>query len=111
MSDLVHPTGRGYGLEPGRQPWSVSRAITRMERTTQVGLARIELQAQLEAHKAQAVGYVGTQALQAVALVSGCEAQLARMCPAAAPRLQGIADVTALSLAHVVADSARRIGG
>lgn len=75
-----------------------------------MGLARLEVQAQMESAKAHAVGYVGQQAMQAVTMVSQMEGQLGQACPLAVSRLQGIADMTALAIAQVVADSARKLG-
>lgn len=47
--------------------------------------------------------------MQAVTMVSQMEGQLGQACPLAVTRLQGIADMTALSIAQVVSDAARRI--
>lgn len=109
MSTLI-PIPSSGGFVERRQDRSVSRVLAGLERSQAVGLARIESEAQLEAAKAHAVGYIGQQAMQAVAMVSQMEGQLAQACPLATTRLQGIADMTALSVAQVVADSARRIG-
>ena len=45
-----------------------------------------------------------------VAMVSQLEGQLGAACPLAVSRLQGIADMTALSLAEVVSDAAQKLG-
>lgn len=97
------------GLEP-RPTRSLARALKGLDQSTTFGLAKIESQAQMEAGRAHAVGYVGQQAMQAIAMVSEMEGQLGRACPPAANRLRGIADVTALGMAQVVADSVCRIG-
>lgn len=86
------------------------RAVTSYQRSGAVALAQIEQQAQVEAAKTHAIGFVGQQAMQAVTMVSQLEAQLGQACPLAVTRLQGIADITALSVAQVVADAARKIG-
>lgn len=88
---------------------TANRALTGYERTRAVGMARIEVQAELEASKVHAVGYVGQQAMQAVTMVSQLEGQLGQACPLAVTRLQGIADMTALSIAQVVGDAARKL--
>ena len=44
------------------------------------------------------IGFVGQQAMQAVTMVSQLEGQLGQACPLAVTRLQGIADITALSM-------------
>lgn len=91
---------------PGR---ALARQAAALDHCRQLGLARIEAQAQLEAARAHAVGYVGQQAMQAVAMVSQLEGQLGTMCPLAVTRLQGIADVTAMAIAQVVMDTGRRL--
>jgi hypothetical protein len=106
---LVHvPTGSGRALAR-REDRALARQLDGLGRSTSVGLARIEAQAQLEAARAHAVGYVGQQAMHAVTMVSQLEGQLAQACPLATTRLQGVADMTALSIAQVVADAARRL--
>ena len=57
----------------------------------------------------QAMAYIGRQGLQAVALMSELEGKLGQLCPLAVSRLQAVADMTALSVAEVVADSGRRL--
>lgn len=109
MTNLVAMSGGG-GLVARRDDRAVARAVSGLQRSTEIGLARLEHQAQIESAKAHAVGYVGQQAMQAVTMVSQLEAQLGQACPMAVSRLQGIADMTALSIAQVVADSARKLG-
>ena len=97
-STEVAPTGVGALVE--RKADRLARKqVEQLQRTKRVGLAR-----------AQAVGYVGQQAMQTVTMVSQLEGQLGAACPLAVSRLQGIADMTALSLAEVVSDAARKMG-
>ena len=113
-----HPTGgssmstlvpsKGY-ISP-RRARVASRELCDLEVRKEVEIAEIEVQAQIEAAKTHAVGYVGAQAMQAVTMVSQLELQLGQACPLAVTRLQGIADMTALSISQVVMDSARKIG-
>ena len=56
------------------------------------------------------MGWGGHGTMQTVAMVSQLEGQLGMACPLAVSRLQGIADMTALSLAEVVSDAARKMG-
>lgn len=93
-----------------RESRAMVRQIEGFERSKTVALARVEAQAQIEAGKTHAVGFVGQQAMQAVAMVSQLEQQLGEACPIAVTRLQGIADMAALSMAQVVADTARKLG-
>ena len=81
MSNLIPATGGGNSNFLGRRE---DRGVVR-----QIG------------------GPVGSKA---VAMVSQMDGQLGQACPLAVTRLQGIADMTALSIAQVVADSARTIG-
>ena len=110
MSNLIPASGGTGNFLERREDRAVYRQISGLERSKAVGLARLEHQAELEAAKAHAVGYVGQQAMQAVTMLSQMEGQLGAACPLAVTRLQGIADMTALSIAQVVADSARKIG-
>jgi hypothetical protein len=80
-----------------------------MEANTEVGLARIEQAAMTQVARADAVAFVGRAGMQAVAMVSQFEAQLGQACPMAVSRLQGIADMTALGVAEVVADTVRQV--
>lgn len=110
MADLIPVSGGINNYIEKREDRALSRQIAGLERSKAVGLARIEHQAQLEAAKAHGVGYVGHQALQVVAMVSQLEVQLGQTVPAAVTRLQGVADMTALSIAQVVADAPQKIG-
>lgn len=107
MSELMRTAGLPLARFEQR---SVGRAVARTQANTEVSLARIESQTLQQVAKVQAVGYVGQQAMQVVTMVSQMEQQLGAACPMAVTRLQGIADMTALSVAQVVADTARRLG-
>lgn len=110
MSGELVPARGLTEISQRRQSRAVTRQIGGLESSKAVGLARVEVQAELEAAKVHAIGYVGQQAMQAVTMVSQLEQQLGSACPLAVTRLQGIADMTALSVAQVVADSTRKIG-
>ena len=97
------------GLMSPRQSRRMARELERVEAGTQLGVARIDQAAELQAVRIQAVGYVGKRALHEVALVSQTEQQLAALVPIAAGRLQAIGDMTALSLADVVSDTLRKV--
>lgn len=93
-----------------QQSKALARQLGTVERSRTLSLAKLESAAQIQASKVHAVGFVGQQAMQAVAMVSQLEQQLGQACPLAVTRLQGIADMTALSMAQVVADTARKFG-
>lgn len=67
---------------------------------------RIENVAEVQAVIADAVTFVGRQAMQDVAMLSQIETQLAQAVPHASGRLAAIADLTAIALSQVVADAA-----
>lgn len=110
MSNNLTPyTSASLVTSGPRQDRALARSLGCLERSKTLGLARVESAAQLEAARAHAVGYVGQQAMQAVTMVSQLEGQLGTMCPLAVTRLQGIADITAMSIANVVMDAARKL--
>lgn len=110
MSHDLTPIRSGLSSLPERrEDRALARQLGSLDRSKSFAIARVEAQAQVEAARAHAVGYVGQQAMQAVTMVSQLEGQLGTMCPLAVTRLQGIADMTALSIAQVVADSGRRL--
>lgn len=109
MSNLIPSHQSTGGLSQSRDERALSRQLARLEGGRVVGIARLEVAAQIEAARVHAVGYVGQQALQAVAMVSQMEGQLGQICPLAVSRLQGIADITALSVAQVVSEAHRRL--
>ena len=86
-----------------------SRAVARVDAGNEVRLARLDAEAEVQAAPADAVTYVGRRAMQDVALLSQLEQQLALAVPMASGRLAAIADVAALALTDVVADTARRL--
>ncbi len=72
--------------------------------------AQIQDEAELQVERVQAVGYVGQQGMQVVALVSQMEGNLANLVPLATSRLQAIGDIVALEVADVVSQTPRRVG-
>jgi hypothetical protein len=106
MANLV-PTSSGSVY---RRESRYSRgAIARLDAQTEIGLARIEQAAELQAGRAGAVTYVAKRALQEVALISQLEAQLSMIIPMATSRLQALGDIAALEAADVVSQTVRRV--
>lgn len=95
MSGMVHRSDH-RGLR---------RDLSTTERARALALARVEAQAEVQALKTQALGYVGQQGMQAIAMVSQLEGQLGQACPLAVSRLQGIGDMTAMAVAQVIMDT------
>ena len=87
----------------------LARLEAKTELETRASLMRLEQIADIQTGRIQAVAYVGKQGMEAVALVSQVEQQLAQIVPLATSRLQAIADVTALGVAEVVVDTVRRV--
>jgi hypothetical protein len=119
MPDFLTPSSSGVAAVPlsRRQARAVEATgyatavqIANVEAQKTVTLARVEAQAQVQAAKVHAVGFVGQQGLHAVAMLSQLESQLAQIVPAAVTRLQGVADLSALVIAEIVGESARKLG-
>ena len=106
MSNIV-PAGNA-GISP-RQSRITGRVLARIDSQTEVGLAEIESQAELQVGRVIAVAYVGKRAMHEVAMLSQLEVQLATLVPMATSRLQAIGDMVALEAADVVSDTVRRV--
>lgn len=98
LSDAVHNFSGGDALGRRPVPARVQRAVNRGV-AVELGLG------QVHAAQVRAVEYVADQALQAVGRLSRTEAFHARYVPHAAARLQAIADIAAMSLADIVAQT------
>jgi hypothetical protein len=105
MSEMV-PLG---SLIARRESRELGRQLSRLEGKGRLELATINQQADLQAERVGAVAYVGKRALHETAMLSQLEVQLAMLVPAATSRLQGLADLTALGMAEVVAETVRRV--
>ncbi|MBK7167370.1 MAG: hypothetical protein IPH81_19530 [Candidatus Microthrix sp.] len=110
QSSEVAPTGVGALVE--RKADRLARKqVEQLQRTKRVGLARLEVQAQLESASGP-----GGWLRRAAGHADGCHAgvpagRTAGGLPAAGGvQAPGIADMTALSLAEVVSDAARKMG-
>jgi hypothetical protein len=105
VSDLMR-YGGGLARRDAR---AVSRELSRLDARGQVELARINQQADLQAERVAAVGYVGKRAMHEVAMLSSLEVQLCAVVPAATARLQGMGDLAALAMADVMSETVRRV--
>lgn len=106
MNDIERYQGEGLGNGINRH---VGRTIARIEAGASVRLSRLETAAELQTATVDAVSYVGRRALQDVALLSQVEQQLAITVPLASGRLAAIADLTAIALSEVVAETASKL--
>lgn len=85
------------------------RQLERLESQALVRSGQIDLEAQLQVARVQAVAYVGRQAMFGVAMISETEAQLGQTVPEARGRVAAIANLTAMGMAEVVADTTRKV--
>jgi hypothetical protein len=92
-----------------RESRIAGRALARIDGQTDVGLAKIQQAAELQVERVQAIGYVGQQGMQVVALASQMEANLAKLVPLATTRLQAIGDIVSLEVADVISHTVRRV--
>lgn len=88
-----------------------ARVLGRISNDTTVATAVIRARAELEAAKIDGVSAIAAKAIQDVALLSQVEQSLAQAVPHASGRLATVADLAAVAMAGIVADSARRISG
>lgn len=105
MSELV--PSRGFLTT--RDARQVGRELSRLEGRGRLELARIDQEAELQAERVSAIGYVGKRAMHEVTMLSQLEVQLSTLVPSATPRLQGIGDITALAMADVVSETVRKV--
>ncbi len=109
MNEVVHSPQTGHGLATRANDRSVERFAGRVDANARKQLAIMGAEADLQVARVQAVGYVGQQAMQSVAMVSQLEGQLSELVPLATSRLQAIADMTALATAEVVASTVKKV--
>lgn len=98
-----------FGDVSRRDSRSVRRELSRIDAEGRVELARINQQADLQAERISAIGYVGKRAQHDVAMLSQVEVQLSAAVPWAAGRLQWLGDITVLAMADVVSETVRRV--
>jgi len=96
------PTGTGLSRP-------TQRYLARVDEQTERTLAVVQAAAEIEAAKADAVGYVAQRGMQGVAFLSQVEQTLAQTVPLAASRLQAIGDLATLGIGQVVTDSVYRL--
>jgi hypothetical protein len=100
LGDAVDGLSGRDGLGRPRVPARVVRAVNR-------GVAIEHGRGIVRAAQVRAVEYVAEEALQAVGRLSRTEAIYARQVPHAAARLQAIADLAAMNVADIVAETGR----
>jgi arginase family enzyme len=106
MSNIVPANGSNLSSRGSRY---AGRALARLDARTEIGIAQIESQAELQAARIMAVGYVGKRAMHEVAMISQLEQQLSEIVPTSAPRLRAIGDMVALAAADIVASTVWRV--
>lgn len=98
------------GVTATRDQRSIGRAMARLDGRQLVARAQIQHEAELQVDRVHAIGYVGQQGMQVVAMSSQMEVNLATLVPAATSRLQALGDIVCLEVADVVSQTVRRVG-
>jgi hypothetical protein len=105
MSDMV-PFSRDLSKRDSRE---VRRELSRIDGRGRVELARLNQQADLQAERISAIGYVGKCAQHQAAMLTQAEVQLSAAVPSAAGRLQWLGNMTVLAMGGVVSETERRV--
>ncbi len=91
----------------GCEVWGRRLVPAQVQRAVHHGVAVEHGRGIVRAAQVRAVEYVAEEALQAVGRLSRTEAIYAQHVPHAAARLQAIADIAAMNLADIVAETGR----
>ena len=106
MSELVPRSTDGLSRTDARD---FKRSLARLDGRGRLELSRIDQVAELDAARVRGIGRVSRTAMHELTLVSQLEQGLSRLAPAACDRLQAIADLTGITMAEVVHETARRM--
>ena len=102
-------TLRRTGLLSRGDTKAVGRGLATIDGQSQLTLAKIDAEANLQVARVQSAVHVTKQGMLGAMLISELEAQLGQMVPEAQGRVQGIADIGCFALAELVADTGRRV--
>jgi hypothetical protein len=86
-----------------------SRAIARLDQQTEFATAVVQAEAEVQAVRVDAVGFVAQRGMQDVAYLSQVEQTLGQTVPIAVSRLQAIGDLATLGIGQVVTDTVSRL--
>lgn len=86
-----------------------TRTVARLATDVTISTAVVQAKAEVEATVVDALSALTLKAMQDVALISQVEQSLAQTVPHASGRLATIADLAAVQIASVVANSASRL--
>jgi hypothetical protein len=107
MSELPVPYRRGaLSKIEGRQ---AELKLAKLRHDAALEKERLRLAAEIEAVRVDSQIYVGRRAMRNVAFLSEFEELLARLSPTALSRVSAMADITCLSIAEMVSESARKL--
>lgn len=95
---------------PSRLSSRTGRQVSRMVGATELAIVRIAGGAAIESARLDALHSLASQGLSSVALVTRTEIELAQMVPAAAGRLQMVAEIHSMTVAEQIAAAPRRLG-
>lgn len=90
-------------------PTRPDRYLDRLEVQCRREVAAIRARAEAEVERLHAVRGIGVVAMVDTAVVTQIELTLTGLVPTATGRLVALADITALTLAEIVADAGRRL--
>jgi hypothetical protein len=110
MSNIQPYSGTGIAPAAKAPPRQLTRALSRLSQSTDLAIATVNAQADIEAAQLDGLQMLAGRAMQGVAMVSQLEQQLSDMVPLAHSRLQAIGDMHAMASADVLAKAARRHG-
>lgn len=108
MSNIQPYSGTGIAPVAKAPPRQLTRALSRLSQSTDLAIATVNAQADIEAAQLDGLQMLAGRAMQGVAMVSQLEQQLSDMVPLAHSRLQAIGDMHAMASADVLAKAARR---
>lgn len=86
------------------------RSLIRLDERTEIAVAVVQAEADVQAAKVDSVGFVAQRAMQQVAFVSQVEQTLGQTVGIAASRLRAIGDLATLGIGQIVTESVYRLG-
>ncbi|MBV9821447.1 MAG: hypothetical protein JO144_04325 [Actinobacteria bacterium] len=105
MNEIAHLSAATDALLPRR----TRRALARLDDRTSLRVAGTQAVADVNAAKADAVGFVAQRGMQNVAFLSQVEQTLGQTVPIAVSRLQAIGDLATLGIGQVVTDTVHEL--
>lgn len=102
MSTNQHLPNLHAGTGLSRQ---AQRSLARLDDQTEYAVAVVHAEAEVQAAKTDAVGFVAQRAMQDVAFLSQVEQTLSQTVPLAGSRLKALGDLATLGIGQIVTDT------